>query len=247
MKTESGDARPEPTGESEDVAAVSGADDIDARGAETPPDEPADDRDAEPFVRYQNSVYRLISMGGAALVAIIGITMFAIGRTLDPVPPAQFFFIDAIVTILLFGWYLLGMRCRLDVAETWVHIATKYGDFRIDRDRIVSIEPDTSLRGTVQFSGRPLIVRYRTPDHDDKVKTRRAFGCLPNDAQTQVAVVEELQAALGRPDESSPEDLAAAVSDRLTGDATDAGNDDVAAAVAARLAEMEPEGDDPTA
>ncbi|HET8929338.1 MAG TPA: hypothetical protein VFN21_01650 [Acidimicrobiales bacterium] len=201
----------------------------------------------EPFTRYQNSVYRLVSMGGAALVAVIGITGIAIGRTLDPIPPAQFFFIDGIVAVVLFGWYLLGMRCRLDVAETWVHVATKYGDFRVDRDRIESVEPDLSLRGSLQWSGRPLIIRYRSDDSGDKVKSRKAYGCLPNDAQTQQRAVEELQQALGGPDESRLGDLEDAVAERLAGTEFADGQNDLADAVAARLATMKPEGDDPEA
>lgn len=219
--------------DAEETADVPAAADDDASGGND-----------EPFTRYQNSVYRLVSMGGAALVAVIGITGLAIGRTLDPIPPAQFFFIDGILACLLFGWYLLAMRCRLDVAETWVHVATKYGDFHIDRDRVESVEPDLSLRGLLQWSGRPLIIRYRSDDAGDKVKSRKAYGCLPNDAQTQQRAVEELQQALGRPDESRSGDLEDAVADRLAGVEPVDGQSDLADAVAARLATMEPEGDD---
>lgn len=193
-------------------------------------DDTGPDGKDEPFIRYQNAMYRLISMGGAALIAVLGITGIAIGRTLDPAPPAQFFFVDGILAILLFGWYLLGMRCRLDLGETWVHVATKYADFRIDRDRIDSIEADTSMWGALQWSGRPLLIRYR-PEGSDKVRTRKAFGCLPNDAQGQQAVVEELQRQLGRPTETGPV--------RVEDDGTTV---DLQQAVAERLATMTPEG-----
>jgi hypothetical protein len=199
--------------------------------------------DDGPFTRYQNPVYRLISMGGAALVAVIGITGFAIGRTLDPIPPPQFFFIDGILTVGLFGWYLLGMRCRLDVGETWIHVATKYGDHRIDRDRVESVEPDLSLRGSLQWSGRPLVIRYRADDGGEKSKLRRAYGCLPSDGRTQLQAVDELQEALGRPEEADPGDLAVAVADRLAGKSPSGGHTELSDAVAARLATMEPEGD----
>lgn len=197
----------------------------------------------ETFTRYQNPVYRVISMGGAALVAVIGITGFAIGRTLDPIPPPQFFVVDGILTVVLFGWYLLGMRCRLDVAETWVHVATKYGDLRVDRDRVESVELDLSLHGSLQWSGRPLIIRYRSDETGGETKSRRAYGCLPNDAQGQQQAIDELQAALGRPVDVDPGDLAVAVVDHLAGKAPAAEQTDLAAAVAARLATMEPEGD----
>lgn len=185
---------------------------------------------SEPFTRYQNSVYRIISMGGAGVSAVLGITGFAIGRTLDPIPPPQFFFVDSIVAIVLFGWFLLGMRCRLDVGETKVHVATKYADFRIDRDLVESVEPDPSLWGRWQSSGRTLLVHYRR-EGSDKVRTRRAFGCLPNAPQAQQAVIEELQRQLGAPADPTPV--------RVESDGTRV---DLEQAVAARLATMEPEG-----
>lgn len=204
----------------------------------------------EPFVRYQNSIYRLVSMGGAGLIAILGIVGFSIGRTLDPIPPPQFFFVDGILAFVLFGWYLLGMRCRLDVAESWVHVATKYGDFRIDRDRVDSIEADRSLRGSLQWSGRPLIIRYR--DDNGVAKMRKAYGCLPNDAKTQQEVVDALQRALGAPEDAHLDEVGQAVAKRLEGMEPDgdvqAGDDSdeatVASRLAARLATMKPEGDD---
>lgn len=213
------------------------------------PDDDAADQD-ERFTRYQNSVYRYVSLGGSALILILGITGFVIARTVEPAPPAQFFFVEGILTVLLLLWYALGLRCRLDVAETWVHIATKYGDFRIDRDRVVSIEADRSIRGSIQWSGRPLILRYRPTGKDDAIKTRKAYGCLPNDPRTQAKTIEILQSDLGSPEDQRGDASQAGVASadavvrHLHAGATEsADSDDVAAAVAARLATMKPEGD----
>ena len=204
----------------------------------------ATERDDEPFIRYQNSLYRLMSMGGAGLAVVLGVTGIAIGRTLEPIPPAQFFFATAIVAIALCGWYLLGMRCRLDLGETWVHVATKYSDFRIDRDRVVWIDADRSLRGTMQWSGRPLVICYRVGDTDDETKRRRAYGCLPENRQNQQLAIEALQAQLGRPEDDRPERLDQAVVDRLAGAESAEASSELSDAVAARLATMQPEGDD---
>ncbi|MBS1848351.1 MAG: hypothetical protein JST73_08745 [Actinobacteria bacterium] len=195
-------------------------------------DDPAGDDPAEPepSITYRNAMYRLVSIGGAGLIAILGITGFTIGRTLDPIPPPQFFIVDGVLTVILFGWYLLGMRCRLELSETQVHVATKYGDFRVDRDRIVSVEADRSIRGTLQWSGRPLIITYRPEGSDDVVKTRRGYGCLPNDAAGQERVVAELQGVLGAPEDGGV--VAAGHVDTSLSDA-----------VAARLATMTPEGE----
>lgn len=205
------------------------------------------DTGAEPFVRYQNAMYRVVSMVGAALIAILGVTGFVIGSTLDPVPPASFFIVDAAVTVVLFVWYLLGLRCRLDVAEDWVHAASKYGDTRVDRDEVVAIEADRSWWGSVQWSGRPLVLHHRV---DGEVKTRRVYGCLPNAAVDQARVVEELQERLGRPDRTDrtdPDRMADAVGRHLDPGsgptAADEPSDGLAAAVAERLARMTPEGD----
>ncbi len=208
------------------------------------PDDPG-----EPFTRYQNAMYRVVSMAGAALILILGVTGFVVGSTLDPRPPASFFVIDAAVTMVLAVWYLLGLRCRLDVAEDWVHVAGKYTDIHLDRADVTAIEADTSLWGNLQWSGRPLLVHHRTDGVD---RTRKAFGCLPNAAADQDRVVTELQDALGHPDDRGASDLADAVGDHLTHDAdpdddTDdrdrSGSDALAAAVAERLATMTPEGD----
>ncbi len=198
----------------------------------------------EGFVRYQNSLYRLISVGGAGLAVVLGVTGITIGRTLDPVPPTQFFFVTAILSIALAGWYLLGLRCRLDVADTWVHVATKYTDFRIDRDRVVWIDADRSMRGTLQWSGRPIVLCYRTDDTGDETKRRRAYGCLPESRQSQELTIEALQAQLGRPDDERLERLDQAVVDRLDGIETHGVSRELSDAVAARLATMRPEGDD---
>lgn len=205
------------------------------------------DEETEHFDRYQNPIYRFVSMGGAALIAVLGITVFAIGRTLDPVPPPQFFIIDAFVTVVLFVWYLLGLRCGLDVAETWVHIATKYGDLHVEREDVNAIEPDMSVRGMLQWSGRPLILRY---DKDGKAKTRKAYGCLPNAAADQTRVVEGLQELLGRPEDLRADSLTDSLAEHLATtepedgtEADPAGGSDLAAAVAERLAHMAPEGD----
>lgn len=207
-------------------------------GADAP--EPAD----EPFIRYQNPLYRLISMGGAGMVVVLGATGITIGRTLDPIPPAPFFFMTGILAIALGGWYLLGLRCRLDVAETWVHVATKYTDFRIDRDRIVWIDADRSLRGTLQWSGRPLILCYRTDGGGDQTKRRRAYGCLPENRQSQELTIEALQEQLGRPEDDQLERLDQVVVDRLDGVEPQGVSPELSDAVAARLATMRPEGDD---
>lgn len=198
----------------------------------------------ERYTRYQNTLYRLISMGAAGLTAVMGITVIVIGRTLDPIPPAQFFFVAGILAIVLSGWNLLGLRCRLDVADTWVHVATKYVDFRIDRDQIDWIDADLSMRGALQLSGRPLLIGYRTDD-GTKTRTRRAYGCLPNDKRTQLQVVEALQDQLGSPQDIEGVHLDQALADRLAGVETEGVSSELSDAVAARLSTMEPEGDDP--
>lgn len=201
---------------------------------------------SETFTRYQNQMYRVLSVGGAALVAILGVTGFVIGRTLDPVPPPAFFYVDLVVTAAMFVWYILGVRCRLDVGEGWVHVATKYGDLHLERDQVIAVEADMSLWGALQWSGRPVIVHYRV---DDRTKTYRAFGCLPNGAVDQAGVVAELQAVLGRPETAESDDLAASVERRLSDGSVDPIDGDaaeraaLATAVADRLATMTPEGD----
>ncbi len=225
------------SGEGDDPVAADDADDADEASEDATRD--------EPFERYQNSMYRLLSMIGAGLVAVIGLTGLAIGRTLDPIPPAQFFFIDGILTVLLLGWYLLGMRCRLDVAETWVHVATKYADHRIDRDQIVAVEADRSLWGSLQLSGRPLLIHHRTGEDGDEIRTRRAYGVLPNEAQQQQIVIEQLQDALGRPGEAEVRATRRSRRRRRGGDPDESASvADLEHAVAARLAAMQPEGDD---
>lgn len=203
-----------------------------------------DDEDGT-FTRYQNGLYRVISLGGAAVIAILGITLFAIGRTLDPAPPPAFFVVDTAVTVILFVWYILGMRCRLDVGDSWVHIATKYGDLRVDRVDVDAIAMDTSVRGALQWSGRPLVLHYR---HDGRPRTRKAFGCLPNGPGDQARVVAELQDLLGRPDDAATGTvtLEERVARIAAGDEPDGQDPDHAAlerAVAERLAAMTPEGD----
>lgn len=242
-------------GADDEVMNETGGDQPDGPVDEDTAGDPAEE--SASFVRYQNSMYRLVSMGGAALIAVIGVTGAVIGWTLDPKPPTQFFLIDGIFAVVLFVWYLLGMRCHLDVADAWVHVATKYGDFRIDRDRVVSVDADRSFYGAIQFSGRPLIIRYRVGeapgdgdgegegerDGEARSKSRRAYGCLPNGAADQQRVVEELQDLLGRPDAAELADLGRAVGGRLAGMTPEGPSDEVRDAVAARLAGMEPEGD----
>lgn len=237
MNPDTVDDEPETVGEDlPDDVADDGPDGTDEADATEPDD--------EAFVRYQNSLYRLISMGGAGLAVVLGATGIAIGRTLEPVPPAQFFFVTAVLAIALCGWYVLGMRCRLDVGETWVHVATKYSDFRIDRDRVLWIDADRSFRGSLQWSGRPLVICYRVGDTDDGTKHRRAYGCLPENRQNQELAIEGLQAQLGCPDETRPSRLDQAVVDRLAGVESPGVSSELSDAVAARLATMQPDGDD---
>ncbi len=168
----------------------------------------------EPFTRYQNPLYRLISLLGAALVAVLGITAFVIGKTLSPMPPASFFIVDAILTVVVFLWYVLGMRCRMDVAESWVHVATKYSDFHAPRDRIEAVEIDESVWGALQWSGRPLLVHYRD-EKKERSRVRRAFGCLPNHRIEQDEVVQELQEQLGTPEDAHRQELSENLAKRL--------------------------------
>ncbi len=166
----------------------------------------------ESFVRFQSSMYRVISFAGAAIIAIFGITLFVIGITLSPTPPPVYFIIDGIVTVAFLIWYLLGLRCRLDLADTWVHVATKYGDTHLERSQVNSIEPDLSFWGAIQWSGRPLILRY---EHEDKPRVRRAYGCLPSDRQGQDAAIAELQRELGEPQDVEKAERLKALDERL--------------------------------
>lgn len=197
-----------------------------------------------PVTRYQNSMYRVVSMAGAALIVVLGATGLAIGSTLDPRPPASFFIVDAVVTVVLFVWYLLGLRCRLDLTPHELHIVTKYGAVHLDRDDVSGVEADRSVWGVLQWSGRPLVVHHV---RDGRVRTRRAYGCLPNAAADQTRVVAELQEALGRPEGRDADELVETFAERLThGDVDPVASTDRTAlesAVAERLSHMTPEGD----
>ena len=190
----------------------------------------------EPFVRYQNTFYRVITMVGAGLVLVLGLTGAVLSRTRDPRPPIQWMWIDLGVTVVLFTWYALGMRCRLDVAEGWVEVNTKYGTRRLARSEVASVEPDLSLWGSLQPAGRPLIL------HLVNGKRVKAPACLPSDRLGLENAIEELQGALGRPEERRQADLAESLERRLATMSPDEGAE-VADSIRRRLEAMTPEGD----
>ena len=149
---------------------------------------------AEDFRRYWNSLYRVMTMAGAGLVLVLGIAGALISRTLSPAVPAAWTVLDLVVTAVLFVWYILGMRCHLDVYDDRVEVSTKVRSVTIPRADIESIDSDRGWWSALQPSGRTVVITRR----DDKTKVR-SYGALPTDALGQARVLEELQAELGRP------------------------------------------------
>lgn len=196
----------------------------------------ADDAPDEPFVRYQNPFYRVMTMAGGGLVLILGLTGAIMSRTLDPQPPIQWMWLDLGVTAVLLTWYLLGMRCRLDVADEWVEINTKYGTRRLARSEVESVEPDLSLWGSLQPAGRPLLL------HLTNGKRVKAPACLPSDRLGQADAVEELQDTFGRPESVRQAELDASMERRLASMPLEA-DPEVADSMRRRLESMTPEGD----
>lgn len=215
---------------------------------DVPSDEPADAADAsltgestevdlladEPFIRYQNAFYRVMTMAGAGLVLILGVTGAIMSRTLDPQPPIQWMWIDLALTAILFTWYALGLRCRLDVAQSWVEINAKYSTRRFARRDVVSAEPDGSIWGGFRPAGRPLIF------HLENGKRLKAPACLPSDRLGMARAVEELQDTFGHPEDVELAEREAAVAERLASMSPDA---TAAESLQRRLESMTPEGD----
>ena len=193
----------------------------------------------ERFVRLGEPVLPGHDDGGRWARADLGVTGAVLSRTLDPQPPIQWMWLDLGVTAMLFTWYALGMRCRLDVAEGWVEINTKYGTRRLPRSEVGSVEPDRSLWGSLQPAGRPLIL------HLANGKRVKAPACLPSDRLGLASAVEELQTALGRPEELRKAELAASLERRLASMSPDAGSE-VTDSIRRRLESMTPEGDGPS-
>lgn len=159
-------------------------------------DSPSDVVDpVEPFVRYVNSLYRVMTMAGSGLILVLGIGAGLVSRMVSPPLPIAWTLIDVVVTTVLFLWYVLGMRMCLDVYEDRVVVATKLVSKMIMRTDIESIAIDSSWWGVVQPSGRVLVIAKTDG------KSVRAFGALPSDAVGQGEVVASLQAQLGNPDD----------------------------------------------
>ena len=156
-------------------------------------DAPAD----EDFRRYWNSLYRVMTMAGAALVLVLGIAGALISRTLSPAVPAAWTVFDLVVTAVLFVWYIMGMRCHLDLHDDRVVVSTKARTVTIPRADIESINSDSGWWSAMQPSGRTVVITCRD---NKKIKS---YGALPTDALGQARVLDELQAELGRPTEAA--------------------------------------------
>lgn len=195
------DERESPEVDDVDDTVVPQDDSMDVDGG----DEPA----VEPFVRYENHFYRVITMAAGGLVLILGLGGAVLSRTRDPQPPIQWFWVDLAVTVVLFTWYMLGMRCRLDVADEWVEINTKYGTRRMARSEVESVESDSSFWGAMQPAGRPLVL------HLTNGKRVKAPACLPSDRLGLASAIEELQDTLGRPESVRTAELEESMAKRL--------------------------------
>lgn len=198
-----------------------GAMDTSAGVDDNPPVSSAIDRVAdEDFRRYWNSLYRVMTMAGAGLVLVLGIAGALISRTLSPAVPMAWTVLDLVVTAVLFVWYILGMRCHLDLYDDRVEVSTKARTVTISRADIESIDSDSGWWSAMQPSGRTVVITSR----DDK--KIRSHGALPSDALGQARVLEELQAELGRPADAAAKRLEQRLEATLTAaHASDESND----------------------
>lgn len=147
--------------------------------------------------RFQNPLYRVMTMAGASLVAVLGLTAALVSRTLSPPVPMVWTTIDLVVTVVLFVWYSLGMRCHLDFDEDQVVVSTKTRTSTIDRSDVESIDLDSGWWGAIQPSGRPVVLALADG------RTVRAYGALPSDAVGQGIALADLQSELGDPNDAA--------------------------------------------
>ena len=143
--------------------------------------------------RFQNPLYRVMTMASASLVAVLGLSAAYVSRTLSPPVPMVWTTIDLIVTAVLFVWYALGMRCHLDFDEELVVVSTKTRTSTINRSKVESIDLDSGWWGAIQPSGRPVWLRL-----SDGRKVR-GYGALPSDAIGQAKALADLQNEFGHP------------------------------------------------
>ncbi len=183
----------------------------------------------EPFIRYTNPMYRVITMVGAALVLIFGVSLAVVSRMLNPPAPAILTLIDLVVTVALVTWYLTGLHIGLDLYEDRLVVAGKIGATTLDRDQVESVEPLVTWQTALLFSGRPLLIHLA----DGTVV--RSYGCLPSDAQGQQAAVADLQAVLGATASVAAEQHEASMDERIEA---------MTAAARARQAGVDPSGGD---
>ncbi len=183
-----------------------------------------------PFIRYTNTMYRMITMVGAALVLILGVSLAVISRMVDPPAPAILTVIDLVLTVALVTWYLMGLHIGLDLYEDRVVVAKKIGATTLERDQIESVEPAVTWQTALLFSGRPLLI------HLTDGTVTRSYGCLPSDAQGLQAAVAELQEALGATATVEVERHEASMDERIEA---------MTAAARARQLGVDPDGEEP--
>lgn len=159
------------------------------------------------FVRYENDLYRVISMISAMFVVVLVVTLLGVAPNLDPPLATSFLAGGTLIGVVAAVWYFLGLRCYLDISETWVRASSKYSTLTLDRERVVAIEPDRSLLGTFGMAGLPMILSYY-PDMDDTsiVAQRRVPGCSSYSNISQESLIAELQGILGAPGDNEPTD-----------------------------------------
>ncbi len=189
-------------------------DDVDVAPGD-PPDrdlQPAISLDPDPSAPpriFLNPFYRFMTTAGAGMVAVLGLAGAVISRSVQPPMPMAVTVTDLVVTVVLFVWYVLGLRCRLEVGPDKVTVVSKVRRFEIPRDQIESASLDTSLLGILQPAGRSL--RLTTVDGSD----HRVIGALPSETQACAQTVAELQGMLGSPDQVTESKLDRIIQDRF--------------------------------
>lgn len=158
---------------------------------------------------YVNPFYRFMTVVSAGLVAVLGLAAVVVSRTLKPPMPIAVTVIAGTVTLVLFIWYLLGMRSGLAIGDDEVVVTAKVRRVTIPIAEIEWITLDTSIVGILQPAGRSLQMQRRDGT------SIRVIGALPSEAQACAATVADLQRQLGSPESANESRLDRIIQDHF--------------------------------